>query len=179
MILSDKGSGPKELPNAGPARAVCCRVFDLGEQEFMGQTKRQCLVMWELEQTYTEGEWAGKRMLVSRFYSASLFKSDDGRMSNLRRDLEAWAGRAMTPDEAAHFDTDKLIGKNCLLSIKHDKKNGKDVAVITAIMPPMGDARLTVETPMDYVPGWIQKMLDKGDAELDSAADAGFKGAKP
>ncbi len=165
MIITGESNTPKELPNAGPARAVCCRVFDLGKSTYKGKTRDQCLVMWELEQRYKEGEYAGRRMLVSQFYSASLFKSEDGtKMSNLRRDLESWAARAMTADEAKAFDTDKLVGKNCLLSLVHDKKDSKDVVRISAIMPPMDGERMTVETPMDYTPGWVTKLMEKNAA---------------
>lgn len=158
MIITNTPSGPKELPPAGPCRAVCVRVIDLGMQPgYEGKPQHKCRLMVELEHRYTEGERAGKRFLMSEPYTASMNEK-----AKLRKALEDWRGKTFTEQEAAHFDTSVLNGKPMYVNILHKElPNGNTIAVISAFMPfPKGMEPLTQETPMDYMPEWIQKIID-------------------
>jgi hypothetical protein len=88
------------------------------------------MVTWELPtELIEEGDFAGQPYAVSKFYTASL-----GEKANLRKDLEAWRGRAFTEQELMGFDVKAILGKSCMLSIIH---NDKDRAKISGVMSVM------------------------------------------
>lgn len=104
-------------------------------------TKHKVRLIWQTEVAMPDG----KPYLVDQRYTLSL----DER-SNLRRDLEAWRGRAFTLAEAAGFDLERLIGVPCGLVVVHKqgKEAGKVFANIQAVLPAMPGAPLHVR---DYV----------------------------
>ncbi len=77
---------------AGTHNAVCFGVFDLGYQKTIWSNKesikRQVIVSWEINETITtEGEYKGKRFVISQKYTLSLSEK-----ANLRKHLESWFG---------------------------------------------------------------------------------------
>jgi hypothetical protein len=110
-------------------------VIDLGtqKQEWQGQTKemRKVLISWELPEEQMED---GKPFTVSKRYTLSSHEK-----STLRKDLEAWRGKAFTDADfgPGGFDIASVIGKACLLSVVHSEKDGKTYSNIASI------ARLT------------------------------------
>lgn len=119
-------------PGAYPAR--CIKVIDLGTQhgEYQGKptVKQQIMVTWELPtELIEEGEFAGQPYAVSKFYTASL-----GEKANLRKDLEAWRGRAFTEAELQGFDVKAILGKTCMLSIIHNDKGKAKISGVMALM---------------------------------------------
>ena len=52
----------------------------------------------------------------------------------MRRDLEAWRGRAFTEDELAGFDLKNILGKPCMIQVVHKKNGERTYANIKAIM---------------------------------------------
>lgn len=158
MIITNASSGPRELPPAGPCRAVCVRVIDVGMQPgFEGQPQHKCRLMVELEHRYAEGDRAGKRFLLSEKFTASMNEK-----AKLRKSLEAWRGKNFTEQEASSFDTSALNGKQMYLNIVHiEKPDRNPFAAISAYMPfPKGMEVLVQETPDDYMPEWVQKEID-------------------
>ena len=116
LTVKETGEGFKQVaPGTYPAR--CIKVIDLGTQhgEYQGKptTKQQIMVTWELPtELIEEGDFAGQPYAVSKFYTASL-----GEKANLRKDLEAWRGRAFTETELAGFDVKAILGKSCMVTI--------------------------------------------------------------
>lgn len=152
IIVKDTGSGDFQIPDSGIQNAVCSNVYDLGLQPgFQGKVQHKVAILWELEQTITEGEYAGKRFVVSQIYTASL-----GEKANLRAHLESWRGRSFTEAELEGFDIERLRGIPCLLSIVHNEKNSKTYANVSAVLKhdKRYDAMLP-ELERDYVPKWI------------------------
>lgn len=132
MITAKDSGGEFEKTPTGMHQAVCAFVFDIGTHisTFAGQTIKahKIIVTWELSETMKEGDNAGKRFTVSKYYTLSL-----GEKANLRKDLESWRGKSFTDDELrVGFDVEKLIGVNCLLNIGQNE-NGK--AKILSINP--------------------------------------------
>lgn len=144
-IYASAGSGTKFAPApAGTHAAVCCDVRDLGilDVTWQGKQKKQhkILVSWQIDETRDDG----KPFLVSRRYTLSLHEK-----SGLRKDLEAWRGRAFTPAEESQFDVEVLIGKGCLLNIIHNESGGDTYANVAAVMAlPRG---MPFPTVRDYV----------------------------
>lgn len=121
-----------EMTPAGVHPARCFRMVDIGTQttEFQGQKKFQhkIIVAWEL--LGDERMEDGRPYSIQQRYTLSLHEK-----SQLRKDLQAWRGKAFTPDEEAQFDVSKVLGAYCMLNIVHTNKDGREYANIGSIMP--------------------------------------------
>lgn len=159
IIAKDTGGGDFEPIPAGMHNSVGARVYDLGMQDgFTAGTKaHKVVILWELATRYQTGELAGKQMRVSKTYTLSLSEK-----ANLRHDLESWRGRAFTEQELAGFDVERVAGAPCTLNLVEtvNPKTQKRYVKVAAVMPLMAGAeRLTPETPADFTPEWITKLL--------------------
>jgi hypothetical protein len=176
MALIAKGSGNGgdfETIPTGPQHAVCAFVVDIGTHAGSYQGKpiqrHQCVVCWELSEHMTQGEHAGKPFMVSKFYTVSLNEK-----ANLRKDLEAWRGKAFTEEELAGFDLEKLIGVNCMLNIveKH-RQDGKTFREVSSIMPAIkGLPKLAVVNTVP--PEWVLKRREES-IEAQEAVNSGVR----
>jgi hypothetical protein len=158
IIVKDNG-GSYEQPEAGMHPAVCAKVFDLGDQlGFQGRVQHQIVILWELAERQTKGDFTGKRFKVTKKYTASLNEK-----ANLRKDLDSWRGRPFTDEEAQGFDMEKLLNVNCLLNIAATKtKKGNTFMAVASVNPMMkGQEKLEVED-VGYVPKFVKDILDKG-----------------
>lgn len=153
-IYASAGSGTKFQPApAGTHAAVCCDVRDLGvlETTWQGETKKQhkVLLSWQIDELRDDG----KPYLISRRYTCSLHEK-----AGLRKDLEAWRGRAFTEAELHQFDLETILGKGCLLNVVHKQSGGDTYANVAGVMAlPRG---MTAPTVRDYV-----RFVDRKDAE--------------
>jgi hypothetical protein len=127
LVASDKGANFTPAPE-GSHVAICCRVIDLGTQfsEYYNKAQHKVLIGWELP---NERQEDGSPFMVSRRYTLSLSKN-----SSLRADLEAWRGRAFSPDELKAFDLKNLLGKPCMVNVQHDDRDGQKYANVEAVM---------------------------------------------
>lgn len=132
-IVASKSGGNFEMTPAGVHVARCYRIIDLGTQksEYQGQVKnsRKVMIGWELlgEEKMSDG----RPFSVNKRYTLSLHEK-----AQLRKDLEAWRGKAFTSEEESGFDISKVLGAPCMLNIVHEKgDNGNDYANIASIMP--------------------------------------------
>lgn len=132
-IVASKSGGNFEMTPAGVHVARCYRIIDIGTQksEYQGQVKnsRKVMIGWELlgDEKMTDG----RPFSVNKRYTLSLHEK-----AQLRKDLEAWRGKAFTTEEEAGFDIAKVLGASCMLNIVHEKgDNGNDYANIASIMP--------------------------------------------
>lgn len=159
-ITAKKTGGEFEKLPAGTIQAICVNVIDLGIEQYSYQgeekSSHKIIVLWECDKRYEQGEWSGKRFLISKKYTLSLNEK-----ANLRKDLESWRGRAFTEDELNGFDVEKLVNASCLLGIVHNQaNNGNIYANISAVSPLMANMNpLTRETPEGYLPEWIKNKL--------------------
>ncbi len=131
MKWSDSGGGDFEQAPVGTHIARCIRLIDIGTQfgEYQGKPNalRKVVVTWELPSALmTEGEYAGKPFLVNKWYTASL-----GEKANLRKDLVNWRGRDFTPEELTGFESKKMLGATCMLSLT---TNDKGKVRVTGVM---------------------------------------------
>lgn len=165
VVVSDNGGTFEAIPT-GVFKAVCCSLWNLGIQPgFQGKPTHKIVLGWEIEERKKEGEWAGKRFMVSKTYTASLNEK-----ATLRHDLESWRGRPFNPEELKGFDLEKVVGKPCMLNLMaKQSQQGKNWTAVAAIMPlPKGDEPMAVETPRDYTPKWIAALLGTEQTETAS-----------
>ena len=139
LVLKDNGGGP--TLEAGSYLATCVKVIELGTQTeaFQGQDAKEVQkigLMFELDgETTTDGNPITRTME----YTASL-----GQKAKIRKHLEAWRGKAFTPEELAGFTLDKLLGQPALITLN-------DKGYIAAVAKPMkGQTPAAVKTPIVY-----------------------------
>jgi len=126
-------NGSFELTPAGTFTAICYRFLDRGTQanEYNGERKirREVMLTWEL---CGELMGDGRPFSASKTYTWSMHEK-----ATLRKDLEAWRGVAFTDADFEGpnaFNTKKLLGAPCTLSITHTTKNdGSIYAKISSI----------------------------------------------
>jgi len=133
---SSNGQSDFKLPPAGSFMARLYRIIDIGTQttEWMGKKKmqRKIIAMFELHGEDNDGQplqtAEGKPLIVSKRYTLSLDEK-----ATLRKDLEAWRGKAFTQEELDGFNLEVLLGKFCMVNVTHSTYDGKEYANIAGI----------------------------------------------
>lgn len=115
-----------ELPPEGDHPACVDKIVDIGTQSnsFGGKVEdvRKLLVSCVLLDDARQKN--GKPFSLTKFYTASMHPK-----ANLRKDAEGMLGK-MTASEASTFDTGRLLGLPCIVTIKHVDSGGQLRAVI-------------------------------------------------
>ena len=159
IIVKDSG-GNFERPLPGMHHGVCSNIYGPFRSTYMYQGKEvsadKVIIMFELEERLSKGDFANCRFTQSQTFTASLSEK-----SKLRPFLESWRGMPFTEEQAKGFDLEKLIGVNCNLNlIEKPRQGGGSSIVIVGIVPPIkGQEALKTELPRDYVPEWILKKI--------------------
>ena len=149
MIVTGSNSERKQfqIAPAGTHLARLYRIIDLGTQmrEYEGKVNmlRKAKFFWELHGEDGAGKplltTEGKPLIQSKEYTMSL-----GEKANLRRDLEAWRGKAFTEDELRGFNVTNVLGQFCMVNISHRVKGDmtyadlKGVSAVPAIYKKAG-----------------------------------------
>ena len=195
--VKENGGGSYDPVPQGMHQAVCYAVYDLGTQfsEKFGKSMKKVLIMWEIPeeridiQRKDSGEIVNLPRAISKEYTASLHQK-----SNLRKQLEAWRGRAFTAEELAGFDLVKLLGVNCMLQVIHQTKGDKTYANVETVVPLMkGMTKKNPENSTkwfsfedqteipDGTPEWVVKKIEaaeewnaSSDPEPPPSDDSGF-----
>ena len=138
MIIAKQNTSSNDfkLPPAGSFMARLYRIIDIGTQttEWMGKRKmqRKIIAMFELHGEDNNNQPLltadGKPLIVSKRYTLSLDEK-----ATLRKDLEAWRGKAFTQEELDGFNLEVLLGKFCMVSVTHTEHDGKQYANISSI----------------------------------------------
>lgn len=163
-IIAKKSDNEKNFETipTGTHQAVCYAVWDLGMQKIIwnNQEKLQhkVVISWEINKTIsTEGEYKGKRFVISKKYTLSL-----GEKSNLRKNLEGWSGKSLKAYEDKGFDLEQLIGKNCLINVIHEvSRDGKTYANISAVMGCQNGTQKMIPENNTNAPEWVKKLQNE------------------
>jgi len=180
---------PKELIPNGDHLAVCYSLYDLGhqlddydttfkEEEREQNRKHQIMIIWEIPSIRMKyeknGEMLEGRKSKHRVYTKSLHEK-----SKLREHLEDWRDKPFTREELSGFEMESILGKSCMLKIRHKPWNWKGDSgikdAIHRISPvPKGTEIPEVENSLrtfsfegvdptipDDMPEWIQKIIHK------------------
>jgi hypothetical protein len=172
-LLAKQGGESFPIIEAGLHQAICCSLYDLGHQynAKFDKWSHQALVVWELPDLRIEVEKDGKKedlpRVISKKYTLSL-----GDKANLRKDLQSWRGKVFSNEELEGFDLQNILGKNCMIQIIHNSKDGKTYANIGTIIPLIKS--LTPKQPEnpiqyfsmddhsaipDFTPKWIKELI--------------------
>ncbi len=162
-IYIENNDKPRELHPPGMTQAVCIGVEDIGLQKssFQGADKiqRKVVFLWET----TKKDASGHPFIMSKKYTASMFDK-----ANLRKDLEGWAGKKFTDEQAKKVDVELFKGRNCLLNIVHsDDEKYANIAGITPVMEGMPPIKPTGNVP-DGLKKWLDKMRSEAVEPMDS-----------
>ena len=119
---SDTGGGKDFDPiPEGSHLAVCDMFVDLGLQDSHFGAKHKIYLRWQIPalrlQYEKDGEQFDKPMTVGAQFTLSLSEK-----SNLRPMLQAWRGRAFTPEELKKFDVTTVLGAPCMITVTHKPK---------------------------------------------------------
>ncbi len=127
--------------------------------------KHKLVITWELPHERIEVDGKDLPRSISKFYTLSLNSK-----ATLRKDLEAWRGRAFTPEELGGFALAKVLGTACQLTVIHTPQGKVQVAAVAGI--PRGTQVPEVANPkVEYgfeqgqnevfkaLPDWLQKMV--------------------
>jgi hypothetical protein len=133
MGLRAKNTGGDFTPAPeGTFVARCVQVIDLGTQysDFYEKSAHKILLGWELPDELDEG---GRPFMVWKRYTLSL-----NRKAALRKDLEAWRGKAFSEDELSGFDVPNILGTSCMINVVHTKgTNGAVFSNVNSVMSMM------------------------------------------
>lgn len=161
MKLPKPGEGgSREDIAAGTYVGVCYRFIDMGTQkvEWQGQVqhKRKIMISWLVPEELMSD---GRPFSVHKRYTWSMHEK-----AALRQDLESWRGKAFTMDDFEGpnaFNTKKLIGQPCMLTITSDTRDGKtytNVASVGKLMKGVKPGELTEPTVyLSLEPGEFNK----------------------
>lgn len=130
MILKDSGGDYTPAP-AGTHIARCISVINLGTQhsEMYGNDSLRVMLAWELCNETKAIDGKEVPLVVNKEYTASLNKK-----ATLRHHLDAWRGKSFTEEELKGFDTKKILGAPCMLTITHSQNDeGKTRAKINSV----------------------------------------------
>lgn len=172
MIASDNGGSSIPKLEGGVYTAISSAIVDLGLQknEKFDKTQRKFMMIWTIlnETIEVNGEQLPRQL--SKEYSFSLHEK-----STLRKDLQAWRGKAFTEEELRGFNILNVLNVPCQLQVLLEEKNGKSYNNIASIMAlPKGTEvdRLDntyyfdIETTDSWknwtkIPQWIQDRIKK------------------
>ena len=159
-IMAQENNSTFEQPTPATHQAVCVFVHDIGLQpgDYQGKPRlsHKIIMAWQLAQKMTTGEYAGQPFLITQFYTLSLSEK-----AKLRKDLEAWRGKAFTEAELKGFDVESVIGANCLLSIIATENGKRKVSGVMALPAGMPTITPTLTEPSDKYIEWIERERSK------------------
>ena len=174
MIASDnQGSSIPKL-EGGVYTAISSAIVDLGLQknEKFDKTQRKFMMIWTIlnETIEVNGEQLPRQL--SKEYSFSLHEK-----STLRKDLQAWRGKAFTEDELRGFNILNVLNVPCQLQVLLEEKNGRQYNNIASIMAlPKGSEvegldntyYFDIETMDSWtnwkkIPQWIRERIKKAE----------------
>lgn len=133
MSLIAKNEGGVEIKQLEPGvyTGVASAIVDLGIQEsaMFGNKQRKIMIIWQIVGETIEINGENKPRVMSKEYTLSLSEK-----STLRKDLQAWRGKAFSQEELQGFDLVNILNVPCQLQIIQTEKNGKVYTNIASIM---------------------------------------------
>lgn len=174
MSLIASANGASKVPplEQGTYPAVCCGLFDIGEQysELFDKSTHKIVIQWEIPSETIETESGLKPRVQSETYTLSLNEK-----AALRKVLESWRGRQFTEDELKEFDLRNILGVGCLITVIHrDGSNGNTYANVGSVakLPKGFAAPIGTIAPVSFdlddpdayeklgdLPEWLQKRV--------------------
>lgn len=172
MIVKNEGNNPIPQLEPGVYTGIASALIDLGIQEnqMFKNKQRKIIIIWNIVgETVTVKDEELQRVM-SKEYTMSL-----GDKSTLKKDLEAWRGKAFSTDELQGFDLRNILNTACQLQINEQEKNGRTYTNIAAIMAiPKGTKVDSIDETYIFdtydektwnnyekIPNWIKEKIKK------------------
>ena len=149
--------------------ATLIGVVDVGDQEFQGKYRRQCILIYEIDGETVEVEGELQPRWLSRIFTASIDKK-----ANLYAILTSWLGGEIDEDE---FDLSVLLGTPAMLAVSvRTSKDGNEFNYIDGVMKPPRAMKIAppksetiefdMEEPktwdaMEKLPEWMRAMIER------------------
>jgi hypothetical protein len=119
--------------DAGTHLAICDAVVAVGLQKTKYGNKDTLYLRFEVpaerSESTRDGEEVDEPVTIWALYNNSLHEK-----AKLRQHLEAWRGKDFTPQEEVDgFDLSTLLGKPCMISVKHSQTGDKTYANVDAV----------------------------------------------
>ena len=178
IVKSEGNTSIPKLEN-GVYTAISSMLIDLGPQRSTidNNVRRKFIMIWNIVGEFIEVNNEKLPRVMSKEYTLSLNEK-----SNLRKDLQAWRGKAFTEEELQGFDILTVMNKPCQLQIINEEKNGKTYTNISSIMAvpkgmnvePLAETTIFItnnqETWSNYekIPKWIRDKIKKAEGYKDS-----------
>lgn len=134
-LLAKEEGGSFEMVEPNTYVARCYRVIDLGthHDEKWDKDVHKIMLSWELPTALMEtGDYKGQPFSIHNRYTLSLSEK-----AHLRKDLEAWRGKAFTEEELNGFDISMLLGATCFINVVHST-DGKYANISSIMKLPKG-----------------------------------------
>ncbi len=136
-MYAQKSKINRVIAPEGTHHAICVGLVEVGtvDSEWQGETKNlhKIRLTFELPDELHDFNGEEKPLVVSQEYTLSM-----GEKANLRKLVEGIIGVAFHDEEAESFNIEELLGKNCLLAIKHkESKTGNKYVIISSASPLM------------------------------------------
>lgn len=120
-------NGGFKQPKTGLQVARIYKIIDIGtqEDEFDGEKKkaRKVVMFFELAQKMDDG----RPYSIFKEYNQNI----SAKNATLRKHLESWSGKKMTPESIKAFDIKVLLGKACMVNLV---LNANDKAKVDNVM---------------------------------------------
>jgi len=173
------GSSGVERPT-GVLQGVLSNVIDLGERDDRfnpGKKKHQIILIWQLAETY---EFKGK---TQRFQQTEFATLSLNNKAKLRAYVEGMLGMKVEDllakakakgDVKFKLDIEKLIGRNCMLTLakKDVTKPGEDGYTYVQSVAPLMKGLAPIKVEAIPIPEWVLEFTaDDKSAPKDAATD--------
>lgn len=157
-------------------------IVDVGEQEYQGKYRRQCILVFEVDGESVEVDGQMQPRWLSRIFTASIDKK-----SNLYAVLTSWKGVDIDDEE---FDLSLMLGSPAMLAVSaRTSKDGSLYNFIDGVMRPPRSMRISpaqtapfefdMDSPdtwdaLETLPEWMRAMIERSPtwAELQASQGA-------
>jgi hypothetical protein len=165
IVININSGKDFEPVSEGVHAAVLAAVVDKPQQQTPFGIKDKVMFVWLTD----EADENGSTKLAFQSFGKSLYKSPQGKESNLRKAVRTILGKDIDTD---NFDVESLIGSQAQLVIQHNEAaSGKVFANVQAILKPKAGSRVTIPSDFEF------KSKPKDDAPAPRNTNAAVKAA--
>jgi len=164
MAINIPESIPSDFPELpiGSYQAVISALWDIGIQksDYQGEIKfkHQMIIQYEINKLIPEGKYEGDRYTINAWTSIPKSFDDRSIFIKLRNSAEQFVS---TASDYIDYDEQKLIGKNIILNISHNKNQKAAIESFGPLMEGMALMETKLKSSVEETPVWVQKQAAK------------------
>ena len=165
MIVKEGSKSNIEPVPEGQHQAICDLVCDMGIQKTKFGDKHQVYIRFQLPNLMFEYQGEQKPRVLGLTFTASLHQK-----ASLRKFVEAWRGKHLTPKQLEGFEMNDMAGKTAYLQVVHNQVGDDVYANISGVMAlpkEMGQPELDGEAIVhdeetdnsEHLPNWLKEKV--------------------